>query len=98
MKSFFNKNTITVGLVAGLGSEFITGLLVLAGILIVGQSVGDNIRWFGFIFIPILFILRYYAKKTRNIIVVKTIIVILFVSFLAFFALFLTTNKGVTAF
>lgn len=98
MKSFFNQNTVTVGLVAGLGSELLTGLLVWGALLITGQATGENIRWFGFVFIPILFILRYYAKKTQNLVVVKTLIVTLFISFVAFFALFLAISKGTAAF
>lgn len=86
MKHFFSQNRVLVGLVAGLGSELLTGLLLWLGLAIASQPVATHGRWFGAIFIPLLFILRHYVKRTECNVVVKTLIVILFVTFVGFMA------------
>lgn len=84
MKRFFSQDKITVGLVAGLGSELLFCLLLAGALLLAGESIADHIRWFGGMFIPILLILRAYAKSRQHLTVTKTLIVLFFVTFVAF--------------
>ncbi len=84
--TFFRQNKIVVGLVAGLGSELLAALLLWAGLLVAGEPVGAHIRWFGIVFVPLVLILRHYAKKREFLVVTKTLIVILFITFVAFMA------------
>lgn len=84
MKHFFNQNTVFVGLVSGLGAEIGFCIALTAGLLIAGESVGDHLRWYGGMFIPILFVLRFYAKRQTQTVVTKTVATILFVTFIAF--------------
>ena len=81
-----------VGLVAGLGSELLFCLLLAAGLLVTGQGLLDHIRWFGGMFIPILLILRAYAKSRQHLTVTKTLIVVFFVTFVAFMFYILSTH------
>ena len=69
---------------AGLGSEFLFCLLLAAGLLLAGQDIMEHIRWFGGMFIPLVLILRAYAKSHQHPLVSKTLAVILFVTFIAF--------------
>ncbi len=95
MKHFFHRDTIFVGFVVGLGSELIIALLLYAGLLIADINPADHVRWFGGIFIaPVLF-LRFYAKSRRYQTVTKTIITILFISFLLFM-FYLFKTKAIT--
>ena len=84
MKRFFSQDKIAVGLVAGLGSELLFCLLLATGLLIARQDLMEHIRWFGGMFIPILLILRAYAKGRQHLTVTKTLIVVFFVTFVAF--------------
>ena len=84
MKRFFSSDTIATGLVAGLGSEFLFCLLLAAGLRIAGLGIADHVRWFGGMFIPVLLILRAYAKGRNHLTVTRTLIVVFFVTFLAF--------------
>lgn len=92
MKRFFTQNKIAVGLVAGLGSELLFCLLLAAGLLLAGEGIADHIRWFGGMFIPILLILRAYAKSRQYLTVTKTLIIIFFVTFIAFMFYLLSTH------
>ena len=74
------------GIVAGLGSELGFVLVLAAGLLIAGEPVGNHLRWFGGMFIPLILVLRHYAKGREHLRVVKTLIVVFFVTFLAFIA------------
>lgn len=84
MKKFFNQDKVTVGIVAGLGSELIVALLLWIGLMLAGLTINGHERWFGAIFVPILLILRYYIKKTTFNVVVKTLMVVTFVTFVGF--------------
>lgn len=86
MKRFFTQDTLLVGLVAGLGSELLFCLLLTAALLVAGQwpPPPDQTRWFGGMFIPLLLILRAYAKPKQYLTVTKTLATILFVTFVAF--------------
>lgn len=92
MKRFFSQDKISVGLVAGLGSELLFCLLLAAGLLLAGEGIADHIRWFGGMFIPILLILRAYAKSRQYLTVTKTLIIIFFVTFIAFMFYLLSTH------
>lgn len=84
MKRFFTQDRIIVGLVAGIGSELVTTLLLAAVLLISGLGISGHERWFGIMFVPILLILRAYAKSKTHLIVTKTLIIVFFLTFLAF--------------
>lgn len=84
MKRFFSQDRVTVGLVAGLGSELGFVVALTVGLLVAGEAVSDHLRWYGGMFIPLILVLRHYAKGQAHLRVVKTLIVIFFVTFLAF--------------
>lgn len=84
--TFFRQNKIAVGIVAGLGSEALATLLLWVGLMVAHEPVSEHVRWFGIVFVPIILILRHYARKTDLLLVTKTLIVVLFVTFLAFMA------------
>ena len=84
MKKFFSQDTVWVGLVAGLGSLLLCGLLIAAVFALTGLSWEEHARWFGIMFIPLLLILRTYAKRKEQLTVTRTLITVLFVTFLAF--------------
>lgn len=84
MKKFFAQNKTIVGIVAGLGSELGFVIVLAAGLLIAGENIGDHLRWFGGMFIPLILVLRHYAKGREHLRVVKTLIVVFFVTFVAF--------------
>ncbi len=84
MKKFFAQDKPIVGIVAGIGAELAFCLALAAGLLIAGESIGDHIRWFGGMFIPLILLLHHYSKRRQMLHVTKTLIVVLFVTFLAF--------------
>ncbi len=84
MKKFFAQDKILTGLVAGLCSEFGFIIVLAVVLLIAGEPIGSHIRWFGGMFIPLILVLRHYAKGREHLRVVKTLIVVFFVTFLAF--------------
>ncbi len=84
MKKFFAQDKTIVGIVAGLGSELGFVIVLAAGLLIAGEHIGDHLRWFGGMFIPLILVLRHYAKGREHLRVVKTLIVVFFVTFVAF--------------
>ena len=91
MKNFFQSDNVTVGLIAGLGSEVLTAVLLYAGLAIAGLPLAGHERWFGICFVAPLLILRAYAHGKTHPVVTKTLIVTLFVTFLLFmFFLFKT--------
>ena len=84
MKKFFAQDKTIVGIVAGLGSELGFVIVLTAGLLIAGEPISDHLRWFGGMFIPLILVLRHYAKGKDHLRVVKTLIVVFFVTFIAF--------------
>ena len=84
LKTFFSQDRPLVGIVAGLGSEVAFCLLLALGLVIAGEPVADHIRWFGGMFIPLILVLHHYARRREQLKVTKTLIVVLFVTFLAF--------------
>ncbi len=91
MKKFFTQDTIWTGLVAGIGSELLFCLLLNGVFAVTGLSWEPHARWFFGMFIPLLLILRTYAKKKAYLTIVRTLITVLFVTFLIFM-LFLIRN------
>ena len=91
MKHFFTQDTPLVGLVAGLGSLLLTALLITA-LTFHLSPLTSHLTWFAGSFIPPLLIMRYYVKLQKST-VVKTIIVTLFVTFIAFMFLLLKTHS-----
>lgn len=94
MKHFFTQDKIVTGLVAGLGSELLFCLLLAIGLLVLGYwpPTDAQIRWFGGMFIPLILIFRAYAKTKQHLIVTKTLIVIFFVTFIAFIFFLFSTH------
>ena len=84
MKKFFAQNKPLVGIVAGLASELGYVVVLARGLIIAGEPISDHLRWFAGMFIPLILVLRHYAKGKEHLTVVKTLIVVFFVTFLAF--------------
>lgn len=84
MKKFFAQDKPIVGIVAGLGSEVAFCIALTIGLLIAGEPVMAHVRWFGGMFIPLILMLHHYAKGRTQLRITKTLIVVFFVTFLAF--------------
>ena len=84
LKKFFSQDRPLVGIVAGLGSEAGFCIALIAGLMIAGEPIAAHIRWFGGMFIPLILVLHHYARGRKQLKVTKTLIVVLFVTFLAF--------------
>lgn len=84
MKKFFAQDKPIVGIVAGLGSEVAFCIALTIGLLIAGEPVMAHVRWFGGMFIPLILVLHHYAKGRTQLRITKTLIVVFFVTFLAF--------------
>ena len=92
MKKFFAQDKTIVGIVAGLGSELGFCLALAVDLLIAGEPIMAHVRWFGGMFIPLILVLHHYAKGGKQLRVTKTLIVVLFVTFLAFMIYILKTK------
>ncbi|MBR1849936.1 MAG: hypothetical protein IJ789_01030 [Bacteroidales bacterium] len=90
--NLLKQNSHLVGAILGLGSEALSALLLWAGLAIAGQPMAGHERWFAAIFIAPLLLLRHYAKSQQQLRVTQALIVTLFVTFVAFMALLLTTK------
>lgn len=84
MKNFFEQNKVIVGIVAGIGSMLGFAIALTIGLMVAGEPIGAHIRWYGGMFIPLLLVLRHYAKHREQLTVTRTLIILLFVTFLAF--------------
>lgn len=92
MKKYFSQDTVPVGIVAGIGSEMMVTLLLTVVLLAIGEPVADHLRWYGSAFIPLILVLRQYAKSQQHPKVVKTLIVVFFITFLAYIFLLFHTH------
>lgn len=92
MKHFFAQDKIVVGLVAGLGSELLFCLLLALGLTIAGEPIAAHIRWFAGMFVPVILLLHHYSKRKTQLNVVRTLIVVFFITFLAFMIYTLRTG------
>ena len=88
MNRFFHQDKVVVGIVAALGSELVVALLLTIGLLVTGNwpPAASQIRWYAACFLPPLLVLRYYSKQKQWLQVTRTIIVVLFVTFIAYMA------------
>lgn len=92
MADFFKRDGILQGIVLALGSEIVVAALLYVGLLVAGIPAETRLRWFAVCFVAPLLLLRHIAKRKDRILTMKTIIVILFVSFVAFMFLLLKTK------
>ena len=92
IKKFFLQDKVSVGLTVGLGSMAVTALLLTVGLLIAEEPVATHLRWYGAIFIPLLFLIRYYVKLQLTV-VTKTLFILFFLSFIAFLYLLFNTHS-----
>lgn len=97
MNTFFNKDSWLVGLILGLGSEVVVGLLLWGILVLIGLPVYEHLSWFGVVFLPVLVILRQNAKGAARVNVTKSLITVLFVTFVAYlYVLYATKSALVT--
>lgn len=92
MKKFFAQDKPIVGIVAGLGSELGFCVVLAIGLLVAGEPIMPHVRWFGGMFIPLILVLHHYAKEGKQLRVTKTLIVVFFVTFMAFMIYLLKTK------
>lgn len=92
LKEFFLKDSIATGLLTGLGSLLLMALLLTAGILIANEPVDAHLSWYAGCFIPPLLIMRFYIKLQKTV-TVKTIMVLLFVTFIPFILFLFKTHS-----
>lgn len=84
LKGFFHRDSIITGIVAVTGLEAIFSLLLWIGLAIANEPILAHVRWFGGAFIPVVLILRYYAKAKDYPTTTKSVIATFFVTFIAF--------------
>ena len=92
IKHFFSQDKVSVALVAGLGSMVLTALLLSVGLFIAHEPASAHLSWYGAVFFPLILMLRYFIKK-KQLLVTKTLIIILFITFIAFIALLFSTDN-----
>ena len=92
MNKFFHQDKVSIGLLVGRGSMAITAALLTVGLLVAGEPIDIHLRWYGAIFIPLLFIIRYYVKQQLSM-VVKTLFILFFLFFIAFMFLLFNTHS-----
>ena len=91
-KHFFLQDKVTVGLIVGLGSMVATALLLTIGLIIAEEPIATHLRWYGAIFIPLIFFIRYYVKQQLSV-VTKTLFIVFFLFFIAFMILLFSTHN-----
>ena len=92
MADFFKREGILQGIILATGSEILAAAVLYVGLLVAGIPVETCLRWFAVCFVPPLLLLRHIAKRKDRTLTMKTIIVVLFVSFVAFMFLLLKTK------
>ena len=92
MKKFFLQDSVFVGVVAGLGAELVYCVLLTVGMLLAGVSPFEHIRWYAGKFVCLILVLQRYAKRREFPVVDKTLIVVLFITFLPYIVYLLKTN------
>lgn len=93
MSGLLKNDSAATGILLALGSEFVTGLILWLVLLFANIPLEEHIRWFGVCFVPPLLILRHFAKRKQQPFVTKTIIVVLFVTFILFMFLLFKTKS-----
>lgn len=84
IKEFFSQDKPVVGVVGALLGELGGALLLWLGLLVAGQSATVHLRWFAACIVPPVLLLRHYAKKRTQLRATKAIIVVVFITFVAF--------------
>lgn len=92
MPNLFKRDGITTGLLLSIGSEALTAALLWIGLVVAAQPVASHLRWFGICFVAPLLLLRLCAKRRDLPVATKTIIIVLFVTFVAFMFLLFRTK------
>lgn len=91
MADNIDRELVIKGVLIPIGTELAVALLLWLGLLIAGQPVASHIRWFGVCVVAPLLLLRHYAKRKVRTDVVKSVIIVLFITFVAYmFILFQT--------
>ena len=93
VKDFFKEDRMAVGLVAGLGTETVALLILGVVCSLLHYPLVANLRWLGVCFVPLVLLLHYYAVRQRLLQVVRSLIVILFVTFIIFMLLLSRTGQ-----
>lgn len=89
---YFNQNKISVGIVAMLLSGLLPAAILYIVLMVMGIPAIEKIKWFGGAYIPMILVLRHYAKAQQYPTTTKSCIVVFFVTFIAFMA-YLISNK-----
>ena len=86
------KSSVIRGLLLGLGSEIVVAMLLWAGLAIAGIGPMEHFPWFGACLFPPLLMIRYFVKKDSDLVLVKTLITILFVTTITYLFFVLRYN------
>ena len=78
------KDNIATGVVVALGSEILSGAILWIVLAVIGEPFEDHLKLLGVCFVAPILLLRYYSKSKECPMVTKTIIVVLFVTFIAY--------------
>lgn len=95
IKRFFHQDSIAVGIIATLGSELIGIGIIIAVMAIAHLSIMEHLQWFAVAFIPTLFVMRHYMKLKEYLVTTKSIIITIFITFIAFMFFMLRHNINV---
>jgi hypothetical protein len=87
MKHFFHQDRIIVGIVAALLSILGFFITLITILLALGIPLDMHPRWYGGMFVPLVLLLHHYARRKEQLTVTKTLIVILFITFISFILL-----------
>lgn len=91
-KSDHPRDTIALGLLFGLGSMLAVALLLTLGLFLFDQPLDGHLRWYAACFVPPVLMLRHFFKNGQ-LTVAKTIIISLFLTFIAFMFLLFRTQS-----
>lgn len=94
MKKFLYKDSWLTGIVVGLGAEMVTGLLLWVIVSALSIPLSDHLQWLGVVFLPVLLILRFYAKSRQHLTTTKSLITVLFVTFVAYMYMLISTRSA----
>lgn len=84
MKKLLDRNSTPFGVLLTLGSEVVTASILWLVLLLVGSPIVEQLRWFVIAYVPAILLLRYFAKDKNCPDTLKSMIVTLFVTFVAF--------------
>lgn len=89
IKQFFGQDRCAVGAIAVVGIEALSALVEWVVLMLLGMEPLANINYWVLVFVPALLVLRHYMKQRTSLKTTKGAIVALFVTFLAYMALFI---------